>query len=191
MRILKFFFASALVIQFAASAAVNPSRPGQFYGWKTLSYNLSSRLYEDPTVFSLAKYLGDDQGLLTLLGGYINVGTEYRFINGDPNGVNTLLYHFVAFQFSKDLNKLCTNEAMSPKLSPLASMVLQDLCVWPEINPEVTLENTWDLFFGFDANRDEFKQWKDFFMNEKLTTPLPTLIRSILLNPHFLLENGL
>lgn|GEM_PF-5090871 len=178
-----------------------------YRGYYLTNEMLKTRLMKEGTGFALGIYLNPklatdgDTGLSELLGIY----SGGRLVNGEPNGVNMLLWYVAMSGLARDMARICELDAVAPpmivgfakaEMNESFSQALGALCVaWPHgrARTEPALLNFWLALVSFDAPMEEFEVWRDFLMSPTFAAaPAGILVEaaatSALMNPGFLLE---
>lgn len=189
----------------SSTIKVAGGRVGQFKGQMAVTKILVARLFQHSEIgFGFSSYLGFNDSLIEIMGGYSEIGPANDFRNGTPNALNMLLWQMVISGMSEDLASSCGSPSLlargssSYKFNESFAGRLNALCAWP--NPEVKNEtnflNLWWAVQGFDAPREEFEAWRDFFLsssspyaNATHKEALTAMFKTMLLSPYFLLEH--
>ncbi len=181
------------------------NRVGEFKGIFATNRIIVTRLFKAGELkFDLTRYLGGDASLIELLGVYSNIGPLNDFRNGTPNSLNMLLWNMALSGLSKDIAESCgTQQIVIEKFiridyNPHFADRLGALCKEPVIDfkNEESLLNFWWAVQGFDAPREEYVAWRDFFMSPQSPYAkasskevINAMLKTMFLNPYFLLEH--
>ena len=182
------------------------NRVGEFKGIVATNKILNTRLFKQGGnfQFDVSLYLDRQTSLIELLGVYSNIGPLNDFRNGTPNSLNMLLWNLVFSGLSKDIAESCGTPQLviegSIKIDYNQSFAerLGALCKGPvlDLKNEESLLNFWWSVEGFDAPREEYLAWRDFFMspqspyaNAPSKEAIQAMLKTMFLNPYFLLEN--
>ena len=178
---------------------------GGFKGYLATQKVLSTRLFSGATdQFNFLPYLGYERSLLELMGSFQTQGSTATFINGTPNAMNMLLWQIVFSGLSSDIASSCgrssveINHSAIVNYNPTFASHLGALCTWPDSNSknEANLLNFWLSVQAFDAPREEYESWRDFFL--KPDSPyaqatskeaIKAMLMTMLMSPDFLLEH--
>jgi len=170
-------------------------------GYVAVNQVLAARLFKPGSAFYLGHYLDEDTGesqgddLLALMGTY---DTNSQFINGTPNGINTLLWYLAFTGLSDDLGAVCDPPGQQPDvlalLDPEVEKMLEGLCAWkdPTVRTADKLQALWIQFLGFDAPYEEFEAFRDFMLGLGPESGHQTVSDAtfvMLMNPYFLLRH--
>lgn len=187
------------------------NRVGEYRGYVAINQIIRTRFFvsEDSSKsFSLGRYFGEyyesDSGLSTLLGGFSGEALNNDFRNGTPNAMNILLWQIAFSGFAGDVAAYCGTDynpvylGNSIKYNDPFAARLKSLCAWPaaEAKTEENLLKLWLAVMNFDAPREEFEAWRDFFLasnspfaNAPPKDAIKAMLRAMLLSPYFLLEH--
>lgn len=187
---------------------------GSYKGYAAISNALASRLVEPGTSFDLAYYLdGSDSGgfmfpgeLFKLLGSYQSDGLRSDFQNGQPNGINLLVWHLALSGLGDELGLQCVVPPVLP--APAGShppIVLQlapknavkGLCGFAGLTEgqrAIALDALWRTLTGWELPESERLAWLEWAKSPELSTLRPeellsALTEAALFNPHLLLRN--
>jgi len=179
-------------------------RVGQFKGHFAIDKILIARLFQGTAInFGISQYLGYEGSLLQLMGGYSEIGPANDFRNGTPNALNMLLWQIAFAGLSEDLANACVSPTLISdgigvnQFNDSFAGRLKTMCAWPnvEVKTETNLLNFWWAVQGFDAPREEFEAWRDFFLSPESPyaqasnkEALTAMLKTMFLNPYFLLE---
>lgn len=187
------------------------NRVGEYKGYVAINRIIQTRFLEPGATsssFAIGHYLGEYSseigGLSALLGGFSGEASSNDFRNGRPNSLNILLWQIALSNLAKDVAFSCRGSGAPQSLggrypyNPPFAARLKPLCSWPspEVKQEATLLNLWQAVMGFDAPKEEYDAWRDYFLNP--TSPfanasrdesIKAMFRSMLLSPYFLLEH--
>jgi hypothetical protein len=187
------------------------NRVGEYRGYVEINQTLRTRLLESGTAsywFSLGRYIGENSdrfdGLPVLLGGFSGEATNNDFRNGNPNAMNMLLWQIALSGLAGDVAGSCgTNNnplklGFAYKYNDQFAARLKKLCAWPavEAKTEDNLLKLWLSVMSFDAPKQEYEAWRDFFLassspfaNSPSKDAVKAMMRAMLLSPYFLLEH--
>jgi hypothetical protein len=215
VRVLKgFYFAVSFSLLLLSAGCTRDSesstikvaggRVGQFKGHDAINRILVARLFQGSSGdFGLSRYLSYQSSLPPLMGGYSEIGLTNDFRNGTPNALNMLLWQIAFAGLSEDLANACISPTLMSegiggnRFNDSFAGRLKALCSWPspEVKNETNLLNLWWAVQGFDAPREEFVAWRDFFLNSESPfaqassrETLIAMFKTMFLNPYFLLE---
>ena len=185
--------------------SVTPSEPAKFHGYLAMESRLNDRLADPENPLALTIFLAGYRAnfvppLGQLLGYQAGDGLEADFRNGDPNGVNMLLWQLVFNGVANDLASLCSNpESLSlgwQAQGNLRELIQDRLCEWPDpvARNQEALVALWLEIMHYDAPPSEFFAFVDFFLSpdyESATAEefIHDATMAIFLNPYFLLHN--
>ncbi|MEI8025964.1 MAG: hypothetical protein WCI18_06425 [Pseudomonadota bacterium] len=188
---------------FEIKAAGN--RVGEFKGILATNKIIATRLFKAGELqFALSQYLGSETSVMELLGIYSNVGPLNDFRNGTPNSLNMLLWNIALSGLSSDIAESCGSPqiviegSLKIDYNPQFAERLGALCKGPALDfkNEESLLNFWWAVEGFDAPREEYLAWRDFFMSPQSPYAkaaskevIHAMLKIMFLNPYFLLEN--
>ena len=147
--------------------------------------------------FSLAYYFIDYR-LAPLLGSYSHNGGSAVFKNGNPNTLNIHLWDKLIHGFSESLTNICDGETASNykigEYKEGALSVIKNIC--SDDFSIGDLESAWLLVMGYRAPYSEYVAWLNFYETsgaDILRLPAKqrvySVVKSIMLNPYFLLEH--
>lgn len=188
----KLIVVAVILMAGPASAQTAPYR-----GYVAVQDILGERLLKRGPL-SLSKYLepmspNDVVGLLTLLGTYAG-SSEIKFINGQPNALNMLLWYLLLSGVSQDVANGCVRSE-SLDWSPAFARALNAICAWPapEARDPAVMNAFWHALVSYDAPETELSAWRDFFLNSSFTNrpaaeAIPAMVLAALYNPNFLLK---
>jgi hypothetical protein len=177
---------------------------GNYRGVVKIEAVLTSRISAPKPESFLNGYLVES--LRSQLGTYSTDRGNVVFENGNPNELNSMLWDLVLSNLAKDLSSICSGEEVSKdsrtmntlnRIRPDISSIFLNICKWPEesVKNETTVLPLWLSLMGYDAPQSEYMAWRDYFLNANSPysqisgeETLRAMIRSILLNPYFLLE---
>lgn len=178
---------------------------GGFKGYAATQKVVATRLFEGARdSFNFNPYLGYEGSLLKLLGSFESLGSTTSFENSTPNAMNMLLWQIIFSGLSKDIAKSCGDgslvigESLKYNYNSSFANRLGALCMWPEakVKNEANLLNLWLAVQGFDAPRQEFDSWRDFFLspdspyaNATYQEAIKAMLMTMFLTPDFLLEH--
>lgn len=189
------------------------NRVGEYRGYVAINQIIRTRFFESKDLsnsFFLGRYVGSYsdtfEGLPILLGGFSGEGLHNDFRNGTPNGMNILLWQIVLSKFADDVAASCGTDnnpvylgySYSFKYNSQLAARLKPLCTWPSATAkeEDNLLQLWLSVMSFDAPKEEYEAWRDFFLastspfaNGSNKDVLKAMLRAMLLNPYFLLEH--
>jgi hypothetical protein len=175
------------------SHAQSAAYPARFKGLTKVENVLSARIGLEGGAFDLGSYLGvareNRTGSLVGLLGTINNGT---FRNGDPNGINFLLWYLALESFSHELILTCKGSAPA-NISPNFREILSELCateLWPEEKTQTQLLKLWTEVMSYEAPNTEEIKWSQEVTQFQGTNAerLKFGLMLIFMNPYFLLE---
>jgi hypothetical protein len=184
----------------ASSIKATGNRIGYLRGFSRIDQIAKSRLLElEPGGFldigSLLEggsFSSDLVGFRLLLGGFGPESARGAFENGAPNAVNIFLWQVVLGRLADGLAKGACDGSGSVALSfGLAAIrtdalnSLKPLCAGTHASAE--LQSLWTLVMGFEPPAAELDAWLAVFADKPV--PLADLLRSLFLNPFFLLED--
>ena len=187
---------------------------GMYKGYAAISNALASRLVEPGSVFDLAFYL-DGSGssasifpgeLFKLLGSYQSDGLRSEFENGQPNGINLMVWHLALSGLGDELGLQCAVPPTTPDLTathpPLTlraevKAAIKSVCgfeLLSETQRGVVLDGLWRVLTGWELPEAERSAWMDWAKSPDLVTMqstelLSALTEAALFNPHLLLRN--
>ncbi len=185
----------ALCIQLTlGSSLLAASYPAKFKGPAKIETILSVRIGNSDGSFDLGIYLGVPQnarsGSLLGLLGTISNGT---FKNGDPNGINFLLWYLTLEAFTNELLTTCQGQSPSG-LSDEFRSLLSSLCLAEDWRTEKTQEDLakiWTELMSYEAPNTEQIKWVEAvtqFAGETQNERMKFSLMLIFMNPYFLLE---
>ncbi len=164
----------------------------QYKGFVAIGKEISTRLAPVGQSIDMYEFV-PAEGLESLLGTWINYGSQHIFKNGSPNPVNMLIWYVTLSAFADDMGESCASPQMNFNREFIAT--LNKICDWPKpkaASEDVMLE-FWFAVMGYNAPETEFIEWRDFFLKSsykgktaKETVSAMTL--AITMNPHFLLS---
>jgi hypothetical protein len=180
-------------------------RVGQFKGVVAIQEVIRTRILSSGSAsFNLGPYLAHEDSLISLLGGYSDVGLRNDFRNGTPNSLNMFLWNITMSMLASDIARSCG----TIRLAVMRSQVfdyndsfakhLNALCSWPnsQAKNETNLRNLWIAVQGFDAPKEEFEAWRDFFLSPQSPyadkpneESMAAMLKTMFLSPYFLLEH--
>jgi hypothetical protein len=178
---------------------------GGYKGYAATQKIVATRLFDGARdSFSFIPYLGNGISLLKLLGSFENLGSTSSFENSTPNAMNMLLWQIIFSGLSKDIAKSCGDSSIiigeNLKFNYNSNFAnrLGALCTWPDAKAksEANLLNLWLAVQGFDAPRQEFESWRNFFLspdspyaNATYQEAIKAMLMTMFLTPDFLLEH--
>ena len=190
--------ANLVLVAVLALPALAAAQAAEFKGAVQIGRELGERLLKRPR-FDMNRYFvwmeGEDSGsLLMLLGVTVPAGSGTQFINGKPNAINMLLWNHLFFGISRDIGNSCFADT-GMEWNPGFRKALDGICQWPAPvaqDPKV-MEEFWLALMSYDAPKDEFEAWRDFFLNSSFKNrpaqeTVPAMVVAALYNPHFLLR---
>jgi hypothetical protein len=201
--------ASILLLSQASTPALAHSTPvASLRGYATTHRILTERIVKPSISYNFAAYLDEHyypgsfflNGLLELLGVYAGSSSfDSSFRNGNPNVINTVLWHILFSGLSEDIGKLCVESASPNPLLHITQdsfrSALQPLCSWPSpaSRSNDALLAFWLALMSFDAPIEEFDSWREFFQGPtyeqaSASEAVAAMSLAILDNPHFLLR---
>lgn len=186
------------------------NRVGEYKGHVAINQIIQTRFLEPGVTsrsFAIGRYLDDyineSTSLSALLGRFSGEASTNEFRNGRPNSLNMLLWQIALSKLATEVALSCRdanapqNLGLYPYNASFAAR-LKPLCSWPspEAKQEAKLLDLWQAVMGFDAPKQEFDAWRDYFLaptspfaNASRDDSLKAMIRSMLLSPYFLLEH--
>ncbi len=179
-----------------SGAKATGNRIGYLRGFRAIDQVVKARLVDaDPSgywdVGSLLEgrsFSADLTGFRILLGGFGPASAHAEFQNGAPNAVNMLLWELILGRLADTLAKNACGSGIPDAFVTVraeALEVLKPLCAGPQT--PVALQSLWFLVMGFESPPEELDTWAEAFAGKQL--PPKDLLRSLFLNPYFLLEN--
>jgi len=171
----------------------------EFRGYKAIEQRLNDRLFVER--FSFEPYFDGLYGselvsILNLLGSYsFDVGTVSEFRNGQPNAVNMLFWYFLGNALGREVGQGCLQSRDDFWRTEFRES-LEAICQWPQAaakDPRV-MERFWIAMMSYDAPREEFEAWRDFFVNgphrdQPAHEAVRAMVMAAFLNPYFLLKH--
>lgn len=189
------------------------NRVGHLRGYKAVNQVVASRLIHAPG-FDIGWLLdghaapaGELAGFRLLLGGFNDTPSHREFINGTPNAVNALLWDKVLSRLAAELGKVCvTGTALNLTIRSLSDAVIDvaleptfAAAAWPlcqtsvdDVARRAAMLELWFAVMGYEPPESEFASWYAAFRTDEANLApserLRRLLRSMLMNPYFLLE---
>jgi len=193
------FFLVTAAFAFLVSCAGYPSmalaQATQFRGHAEIEKILSHRLAPADKPLTLLPYVGNQYGLLNLLGSWAQSGGVSVFSNGLPNAVNMLIWYSSLHGIAKDLGAKCT-QSNGLAINAEFAKTLQTICAWPadSAKSESTMLAFWLGIMDYSAPEEEFQAWRAFFLNSSYQNKsagetVSAMSLSILMSPFLLLQN--
>lgn len=158
--------------------------------------------------FSITRYFGqpsgEPTGLAILLGAYGGEDAHRTFQNGTPSPMSMLLWQMILTSLAEDIARSCDQEGGPRSLGDIFPYNqnfithLKPLCSWPSpaAKNDSHLLGLWLALMGYDAPREEYESWKEFFLSPESpfssssrTEAILAMARTIFLSPFFLLEH--
>ncbi len=182
----------SILFSLPALSAVGPS---QLHGHAVLESRMSSRVLKPGESFFLGTYLDGQEPspfrstLSDLLGAIKGVTTETSFQNGAPNSINVLLYYVAFSGFSRS----CVSGAL--KFNLAFEQTMATMMTWPAsaAQSESSMQDLWLRVMGYDAPREEYEAWRDFFLTSSYRSlpaseTVPAMMTAMMMNPYFLVR---
>ena len=166
-------------------------RTGQFKGHIKLSQQMNQRIFSGKKAFNLSYYL-NSAPLNQLLGDYQEVAGFNKFVGGDANGINALLYRVGLDMFCQDVQKICEGTQQANPLGAAVSFEFNQsfiqaskaLCEKPQ--NQVVLTQFYQAVMGLEYPQKDLMAYIDFW--HKSPAKVHELCLGVVLNPLFLLE---
>lgn len=202
---LAFGFFLALFFPLTWLQAFTADVAAQFKGYYPVDQLVVERLMLPGSDFKLGNYLGTGTGsdssgttvtfpaeLVELLGVFKSDGVNPGFRNGQPNGINVLLWYLLFDQLSTDVAGLCENKSPLPLNAEFRGDAMA-VCTWPQTQAPEVLQAYWLALMGYDAPETEFMAWRDQvvanFSGKSGKEALYGMSMLAFMNPYFLLRH--
>lgn len=139
-----------------------------------------------------ASYLGGNS-LLNLLGTYGDLPNgDNHFQNGNPSALNLLVWQLVINMFAKDVALSCDLQTERLPFTPAFRSSLLQMCAWPNVQDEASMQVFWLFLTKYDAPEEEFLAWREFLLSAfggaRREEAIYSMVFTALYNPHFLLR---
>jgi hypothetical protein len=168
------------------------AQESQLKGFRKISLELSNRIAPRNQVLPLMQFV-PAPGIEALLGTWLTFANVHAYHNGNPNPVNMVIWNVIASQFAESLGQSCIQPKMP--FNPEFLKSLNALCAWPadSAKTEEAMTAYWILMMGYDAPEQEFRVWREFFLNSEYASKsgaeaVQAMSFAILMNPYFNLE---
>ncbi len=178
-------------------ALISISLPAQAKSSSYRGHTVTEKLLKErlllPTQEQLfASYLGGNS-LLNLLGTYgVLPNGDNHFQNGNPSALNLLVWQLVIDKFAKDVALSCDLQTERLPFTPAFRTSLLQMCAWPNVQDEASMQVFWLFLTKFDAPEEEFLAWREFllstFAGAHREEAIYSMVFTALYNPHFLLR---
>jgi len=176
----------------AASPLAAEEHAPQLKGMAMISMELASRISPPDLAFELDQFMPAD-GLDELAGTWSSFGTEHRFSNGTPNPVNMVILYASLSSFADAMGKSCAGPVFP--LNDSFADTLEIICQWPrpEARNDEMMTAYWLAIMGYEAPREEYVAWRDFFMSaayrdKPAAEVVSAMTLAITMNPYFLIQ---
>ena len=127
------------------------------------------------------------------MGAFIEQDGEVRFVNGEPNPLNILIWDIAMQGLAHNLVDFCDGRGARLRLKKELKELIQSTCQsYPNISKEQILD-LWMIFIGFLAPFEEAEEFVSFYSAglkkiEDGETWLFNVFHSLLMHPYFLLQ---
>jgi hypothetical protein len=181
-----------LMVMLGTGASIAETNLPRFKGMAVLSSELSARIATRDEPFELDQFMPAD-GLDELAGTWSSFGTEHRFTNGEPNPVNMVILYASLSGFADAMGKSCAEPQLT--LNDTFADTLEEICEWPhaDAKSEAAMMAFWLGLMGYDAPKEEFLVWRDFFLSSRYrdrpaNEAIAAMTLAIAMNPYFLVQ---
>lgn len=187
--------------------AVHGNRAGAYKGYLAINADLKQRVFPEQDIYIFLQPSAEGP-LVRLLGGFSDLGSSNKFMNGTPNATNMALWVLMAQNIAKHIADQCayariehkeayaSYEGRKIKINSDMKGLLAGICflgIEPKADMLISLsQGLWMQVVGFEAPYSEFEAFRDFFLlnEDRLSgrNRVEAMMLAMLLNPYYLLE---